>query len=326
MRPHPIEHRHPRKSTTDRVRKGFRRALLTVVGTASPMLTARWAARRWTTLPRRGASRHLPPVGGTGFVARFEGHRVRGRWWGDGPVVYLVHGWAGDIGQWAALVPALTAAGFRVVAFDAPSHGGSDPGPSGRGRSNGVEFGKALDAVAAVHGPAHAVVAHSLGALATMLTLRYGWLGASQLVFLAPLSELGRHLDRYADDLGLTHRARDQLFATIEKTVGLPIDSFDLVALTSADDCPPLLIVHDERDDRVAVGDSAGVVTAWPATASLTTTHGLGHNGVLIAGQVHEQILAFLRDGEEPDHPPTGGAPDETPLLASEKEASDGPH
>ncbi len=39
------------------------------------------------------------------------------------------------------------------MAFDAPSHGRSDPGPSGAGKGHAVEFGRALDAVAAEFGP-----------------------------------------------------------------------------------------------------------------------------------------------------------------------------
>jgi len=44
----------------------------------------------------------------------------------------------------AARRTALVDAGFRVVAFDAPSHGGSGPGPEGPGRSNILEFADAL--------------------------------------------------------------------------------------------------------------------------------------------------------------------------------------
>ena len=96
--------------------------------------------------------------------------------WGSGPVAYLVHGWGGNGSQLAAFVRPLLAEGFRVVLFDAPAHGDSEPGPAGPGRTHGVEFGKALDAVFAKFGPAEAVIAHSLGAISTYLTLRFGWL------------------------------------------------------------------------------------------------------------------------------------------------------
>ena len=48
----------------------------------------------------------------------------------------------------------LTAAGYRVVTYDALSHGASDPGPSGARRSSVIEFLAALEAVAAATRPA----------------------------------------------------------------------------------------------------------------------------------------------------------------------------
>lgn len=43
-----------------------------------------------------------------------------------GSIVLLVHGWGGCVYSFAELIPALTAAGHRVVAFDLPGHGLSD--------------------------------------------------------------------------------------------------------------------------------------------------------------------------------------------------------
>ena len=71
--------------------------------------------------------------------------------------------------QFGAMVAPLVEAGHRVVMFDAPAHGDSDHGPAGPGRTNGVEFAKALDAVFCRFGPAEAVVAHSMGTISTYL-------------------------------------------------------------------------------------------------------------------------------------------------------------
>ena len=269
-------------------------------GRLLPGLVGRWAARRWTTIPRAAEAGRPVPPGGTGFTARFEGHVVRGTWWGEGPVVYLVHGWGGDARQWAPAVPVLSAAGYRVVTFDAPSHGGSDPGPSGPRRSDGVEFGKALDAVAAVHGPAHAVVAHSLGALATMLTLRYGWLSTRLLVFLAPMTDLRRPLDRYAGKLKLGRRAHRRFVAAVEHRAGMPVDTISLLALARYAEGAPLLVLHDRDDRRCPVNDSAEVVAAWPAAAELITTRGSGHSRLPTSAAVQHHIVGFLRSRPVP--------------------------
>ena len=140
------------------LRAGFRAAEL-----LAPGVGARAADRLWCTVPqlRRRAE---PPEGGTSFQVRALDGTVRGRAWGAGPVVYLAHGWGGELAQLGAFVGPLVSS-HRVVAFDGLAHGRSDPGPSGAGQSTAVELARSLEAVAARFGPAKAVVAHSLGGL-----------------------------------------------------------------------------------------------------------------------------------------------------------------
>jgi 3-oxoadipate enol-lactonase len=45
------------------------------------------------------------------------------------PGVYFAHSLAADSGMWAEQVPALLAAGYRVLRVDMRGHGGSDPAP-----------------------------------------------------------------------------------------------------------------------------------------------------------------------------------------------------
>ena len=53
------------------------------------------------------------------------------REWGDGDrVAVLIHGMAGDGGDWAPVAPLIAARGYRVVAVDLPGHGRS-PAMSG---------------------------------------------------------------------------------------------------------------------------------------------------------------------------------------------------
>ena len=126
------------------------------------------------------------PPGAT-FTLTVDGHDVVGEVWGTGPTVYLVHGWAGQRGQLTPFVAPLVARGYRVVAFDAPSHGESGPGAFGPRSSSIVEFANALTRVVAEHGPAQAIVAHSMGATAAAVALCDG-LRARRLVMLAPMA------------------------------------------------------------------------------------------------------------------------------------------
>lgn len=272
------------KSTIVRTNYRGVRFLFRIAELVAPRAGGRWASDLWFRVP--------PPPrtidrgdDGTAFEVEALGGVVRGAYWGSGPVVYLMHGWGGRGSQLRSFVDPFVASGCRVVMFDALGHGESDPGPSGPGRAHGVEFGRAFDAVAARFGPAQAVVAHSMGAVPTLLTLHYGWLSAQRLVFLAPMADLASHFDSFGRSLRFGPRVRRQLERTVEDRTGLPVAEFDvrrLAARLTSDGggLPHLLVVHDPADRETSYDASVVIVNQWPG-AHLLTTEGLGHRRLL---------------------------------------------
>ena len=263
----------------------------------APGLAARWVCRQWFTLPpqfRAGAF----PEGGEPFEVTWEHGTVRGQSWGDGPVVYLVHGWGGRSDQFAAMVDPLRRAGYTVVAFDAPSHGTSDPGAWGPTSTTGVEFGKALDAVFAKFGPGEAAVAHSMGGLATLLALNFGWFGVNRLVFVAPMAGYAEAMDVFQSMMGFGPRIRRRVDVLTWKRVGLDDDEFDVRHLWSRLDDPlPALVVQDDTDPQAPYAQSRAL--ADDIGAEFMTTTRLGHNRVLADRQVADRIIRFL-EADEP--------------------------
>jgi len=213
-----------------------------------------------------------------------------------------MHGWGGTSAQLGSLVAPLVSAHFRVVAFDAPGHGRSEAGAGGPGTGHAVEFGQALDEVAARFGPAHAVVAHSMGAIATLLAVKHGWLGSERLVFLAPMDTLARYLDEFAQQLHIGPRVLDRLHRRILVRVGYPVSEFDLAKLATEVPRPPLLIVHDRGDRDVPFGFVERLVEVWPG-ATLQATEGLGHRRILSDPDVIASAVQFVRDADSTDAP-----------------------
>jgi pimeloyl-ACP methyl ester carboxylesterase len=233
------------------------------------------------------------PGGAEPFEVEWAHGTVRGLAFGEGPVVYLVHGWGGRGDQFATFVEPLVEAGYRAVLFDAPSHGGSDPGAFGPRSTTGVEFAKALDAVFARFGPADAVIAHSMGAIATMLALNYGWLGADRLVFVAPMCGFATVMDDFQALLGFGPRTRRRAEARVWRQVGLHPDSFELRHLWRQMPEPlPALVVQDTRDPQVSFDEVAEVAGVLGAEVVVTT--GLGHNRVLHDTDTVGRVLEFL--------------------------------
>ena len=142
----------------------------------APAVGARWALELWCTPPAVESSLRMPPGVSPGepVEAVWSGHLIAGESWGDGPAVYLVHGWGGCRAHLGVFVKPLVEAGNRVIAFDLPSHNASDPGDLAPGRTTIVECAEAVGAFVRAHGSARAIVAHSLGAKAVALAVARG--------------------------------------------------------------------------------------------------------------------------------------------------------
>ncbi|MFZ5480664.1 MAG: alpha/beta hydrolase [Myxococcota bacterium] len=227
-------------------------------------LAARLALRVFMTTRRR----RITSPNGRRFTV---GDGVTGWWWGDGPPVYLVHGWNGHAGQLAGFVDPLVATGHRVVAFDAPGHGAT-----GGGLSSVAHIADALVAAVGLHGAPRGVVAHSLGAAATALALRRGLPEPDRLVFVGPATRPSRYLRGFLDLLDAPLAVRDAFYAAIRDRLGVAAGEVDIAPVPGV----PLLVVHDADDREVPAASACELVKAWPG-ARLVTTQGLGHRQVL---------------------------------------------
>ena len=262
----------------------------------APAVGARWTEALWFRIPSPRGRRDRLAEPGRPFQVQLYGRRVVGEVWGDeaAETVYLVHGWGGWGAQLDAFVGPLTGAGLRVVTFDAPSHGASDPGPEGPGRSTILELADALAAVVAANGPAHTVIAHSLGATAAAYALGRG-LPAGRMIFIAPMADPLPYTRMVAGRLGFGERTRTRLVARIERRVGASMSAFAVPAMAGRVATPPLLLVHDRHDTETGWSDSAAIAQSWPDTRLVTTT-GLGHRRILRAPAVVTEVTGFVGD------------------------------
>jgi pimeloyl-ACP methyl ester carboxylesterase len=243
----------------------------------APALGSRWAVELWCTPPDVEASLRMPPgvPASVPVEATWSGHRIAGESWGDGPTVYLVHGWGGCRAHLGVFVKPLVQTGHRVIAFDLPSHNDSEPGDLAPGRTTIVECAEAVRAFVRAHGPARAIVAHSLGAKAAALAVSRG-AQVERLVFLAPMGDFAWYLNVFADRHGFGPRILGGLHRRLDRRIGMPLFDTDITRVAATlDDPPPLLVVHDPDDPDSPCDMSEKIVDVWPGS-TLVTTRGLG--------------------------------------------------
>ena len=274
----------------------FFRALFRVLQPVAPGLASWLAERLFFTAPRRALTAPARAFLATGrrFRIDVEGRRVVGWHWGDidrSPLVYLSHGWASRGSRLAAFAEPLLATGYAVVTYDAPGNGAS-----AHGMTSMPEYARALLAVVAHTGAGRApraVIAHSMGCSGTALALSWG-LEVERLAFLAPAADPPSWVAPFQHALGLRDDVLARVRARSERRLRVRWNELHVCDIAQRLlHRPPLLIVHDTKDETVAWSDGSAIAAAWP-NSRLVSTEGLGHRGVTQHPDVVRHVIEFV--------------------------------
>ena len=289
----------PRPTQASWLRRDWRMSLLRtwmrVLSRTAPSRAVSLFDRLWFSAPRTHPNRDAAAwlAQAEPLEVRVHGRRVAAWVRGHGPTVLLVHGWGGNAGQMLALAEPLLAQGFRVVLFDAPAHGASEPSRLGGRRVSMIEIADALRVVAAAAGPIAGLVAHSGGCTATALALRDGWRGPQRIVFVAPFALPSEAIEPFGRAIGASAAVTARFHAQVERRLARPWSDFDMSGLAQRRTVPPLLVVHDRDDREVPPFHGRKLARAWP-DARLFETRGLGHRRLLRDAGVVSEIARFL--------------------------------
>jgi pimeloyl-ACP methyl ester carboxylesterase len=267
------------------LRAGFR-----VLNALAPPLAGRWAYRLWfrsRRFPEPQRERlwrvqsepiHLPHKYGPLALYR----------WGDGPLIVLLHGWNGRGLQLGAFAEPLVAAGFGVVAFDAPAHGRT-PGKA----TTLFQIVDALQTVAQAHGPVKGIVAHSFGSMVCARALRDG-LPVERVVNISPPTGLEFLVDHFCTTLDIPETSRRAFTSLLEQHYGGDIWEQTSVLANARKLQVPCLVIHDRDDPDVPWQQGKQVAHTWPG-ARFQLTEGLGHRRILRHPEVVTATVDFLR-------------------------------
>lgn len=205
---------------------------------------------------------------------------------GDGAAVLLVHGWEGNHQDMAPIADELSQAGYRAVSLDLPGHGLAG------GQTADIElFADAILAVVGAVGPLHGVVAHSMGAAATIVALKREKFTRRAVLIGAP-AYYEKFARSVAKALGFDEAGRQ---AVLDELAGLlgPLSAHDTPRLAADLGQVRALFLHSTDDRVVELKDALATATAWPGGV-LALLRGLGHKRILSAGEVHQKLLRFL--------------------------------
>jgi alpha-beta hydrolase superfamily lysophospholipase len=282
-----------------RLIKGYYRTKFKTLGRVSPQKAAAAAFQLFCTPYSGKPKREMPAVfhKAKRVAVQVNELTINGFEWlpdnkktGRAPLqtVLICHGFDSYSYRFDTYVLALLQEGCRVLAFDAPAHGLSD----GK-RFTVLLYKKMLLEVERQFGPFHAIMAHSLGALAVTLAMEEWQQPAVKLALVAPATETTRAIDQFFTLFPVDPKTHTAFIQLLENLGGNPVTWYSMTRTVQVLS-NPMLWLHDTEDRVCPFEDTATVRQLKLPNVQFVETTGLGHSKIYRDQEIQKRIVNFL--------------------------------
>lgn len=209
--------------------------------------------------------------------------------WGKGQeMVILAHGWAGRASQFKHLVEHLVEHQYKVIAFDAPAHGES------KGKESSVfHISQCILDIIQTHGKPKAIVGHSLGAIASLMSVVNG-ANCPKLVMISAPTLPDDILYRFRTRINASEKVEHWIKEYGQQKYLVTFDSVSGVELAKRLSPQDLLVIHDREDPEVGMEHHYALMKHVPFAKSILL-RGYGHSRILKAPETLQAIEHFIR-------------------------------
>ena len=200
--------------------------------------------------------------------------------------ILLVHGWSGRGTQLFKIADELLEKGFSTISFDAPAHGKS------KSKTTLMpEFIASILEIEKQFGPFEYAIGHSLGGMSILNAIKDG-LQIKKAVIIGSGDLIQDILDDFVSKLELKPKTASMMKTHFEKKFGVAMESYSASFAAKSVEIP-VLIIHDEHDDEIAV-KAAHAIHRNLKKGKILITEKLGHRKILGDKKVIETILNFI--------------------------------
>ncbi len=220
---------------------------------------------------------------------QFNKFSIQGYAWGeqDRPTALLVHGWEGQAGNFGFLTDLVLSKGYRVIAYDAPSHG-----KSSKATTTMFEYADFITERVREHKPS-LILSHSFGTVTTLFGLkRNSDFHLKQWIIITTPFNFKDHIYRMKARLGINEKTLKKLINLLEKDTEHVVDELNMGVLgpqvSNYDSCT---IIHS-ADDKVIPFQDAVNTNQYLAKSELLKVNGLGHYRILWS----EELKAIMEE------------------------------
>ncbi len=202
----------------------------------------------------------------------------------------ILHGFGSAAHKFEEYAHLMIAAGYEVLAFDAPAHGDSEGA-----RTNAIEYCAMIKEVVAAYGPVQSFLAHSFGGISLSLALEEMPHDAStKIVFIAPATETTSAVNGAFNMLKLKNEMVRQEFEKIIFEVSGKNTAWFSMRRAMHNIKATVLWIHDEDDDITPWADALKVKEDNHSNIKFVLTKGLGHRKIYHDIDVKNKVIKFL--------------------------------
>lgn len=220
----------------------------------------------------------------------FKGFKIKlYEWKNSGEPILLIHGWEGQAGNFADLIPVLIKNGFSVITFDGPSHGYSS-----RAKTSFFEFSE-LVAVLIREFSVRKLISHSFGGVATTYALHQN--PDIEIEKYALLTTPDRFKERIEDislQYSINEKVMKKLIEKLESEYEINASESNVSNYVKTIKVAKALIIHDKNDRVIPIERSKNVHKNWPQSDFEEIT-GTGHFRILREEKVLQRLVEFMK-------------------------------
>ncbi len=211
----------------------------------------------------------------------------------NGKTILICHGFDSSSYRFADYIQPFLDLGFTILAFDAPAHGIST------GKTITVlRYVEMISIVMEKYGPINAIMAHSFGALAAVLTLEGGSdKHCKQLVVVAPSTETTHAIKNFFHHMRLEERVQTPFLKLVEEMDGKPASWYSVARAIEKIETKTLWF-HDKKDKITPFSDMEHLLEKDLPHIQFEITEGLGHSQY-VNPEILKKIVAFFANQPE---------------------------
>ncbi len=202
----------------------------------------------------------------------------------------ILHGFGSAAHKFEDYATLLAAAGYEILAFDAPAHGDSEGITT-----NAIEYCAMIEKVIEELGPIDSFIAHSFGGIALSLALeKLPHDSKTKVVFIAPATETTSAVDGAFSMLKIKNAAVRNEFEKIVLALSGKNTEWFSMRRAMNNISASVLWIHDEGDDITPWADAEKVQSDNHPNIKFILTKELGHRKIYHDKAVKELVVKFL--------------------------------